>query len=87
MGYIENKNSKNALFENNKQNDNWFNNKIPNSNKNIEDVTNTNKFFNINRQNYRLDNKLGHKNKNNQKNSININMSHFHQYFDHIHQW
>ena len=39
MGYIENKNSKNTLFENNKQNDNRFNNKIPNSNKNIEDVT------------------------------------------------
>lgn len=86
MGYIENKNSKNALFENNKQNDNKFNDKMPNSNKNIEDVTNTNKFFNINRHNYRLDNELRHQNKNNQKNSININMSNFHQCFDHYHQ-
>lgn len=86
MDYIENKNSKNALFENNKQNDNKFDNKIPNSNKNIEDVTNTNKFLNINRQNYRLDNELGHQDKNNQKNSINFNMIHFHQSFDYNHQ-
>ena len=86
MSYIEKTNSKNALFENNKQNENRFNNKIPNSTNNIEDFTNKNKFFDFNRQDYRLDNELGHQDKNNQKNCINVNMSNFHQYFNHNHQ-